>query len=307
MSDQLIDELKAPSELDRIRKYGFVRWFFHRARGDSPFKRILVHLVLIVFVLFAVYPVLRILSVSLRPGNRLLSTSLAIIPPDATLDNYKIVLTNPNFWKWIWNSLLITSSTSIVGVMIASTSAYAFSRWSFPGRNASLIFLFATQMIPAGMLMIPIYILAIKWGIINTWKGLVIAYSVSAVPFSIWILKGYYDSIPLELEQSAMVDGATRMQAFFRIILPLSTPALAIAFLFNFTQAWNDYLLARIMLQNQELWTWPLGLQNMQGQFQTKWGEFSAASILVSVPVMILFLSSSRWLISGLTVGSVKG
>jgi arabinogalactan oligomer/maltooligosaccharide transport system permease protein len=307
MSDQAIPTIKAPTEFDLIKKYGFTRWFFQRARGDSPAKRILIHIILIITVIIAVYPVLRIVTVSLRPGNRLLSTSLAIIPDDASFINYYNVLFNRDFFRWLWNSLLITSSTSIIGVMVASTSAYAFSRWNFPGRNPSLIFLLATQMIPGSMLMIPIYVIAARTGLINTWRGLVIAYSVSAVPFSIWILKGYYDSIPMELEQSAMVDGATRMQAFFRIILPLSTPALAIAFLFNFTQAWNDFLLARIMLQQTELYTWPLGLQSMQRQFMTQWGEFSAAALMVSVPVMIMFLTSSRWLISGLTVGSVKG
>ncbi len=307
MSDRAISSIKAPTEFDLMRKYGFGRWFFQRARGDSPFKRLLIHLVLIFTVIIAVYPVLRVVSVSLRPGSRLLSTSLAIIPEDASFENYYNVLFNRDFFQWLWNSLVITVSTSIIGVMIASTSAYAFSRWQFPGRNPSLIFLFATQMIPGPMLMIPIFILAARLNLINTWRGLVVAYSVSAVPFSIWILKGYYDSIPMELEQSAMVDGATRMQAFFKIILPLSTPALAIAFLFNFTQAWNDFLLARIMLQRTELYTWPLGLQSMQRQFTTQWGEFSAAALMVSVPVMILFLTSSRWLISGLTIGSVKG
>lgn len=299
--------MKAPTELDLMKKYGFGRWFFHRARGDSPFKRLIIHIVLLIVVFIAVYPVLRIVTVSLRPGNRLLSTSLAIIPEDATFQNYYNVLFNRDFVKWLWNSLIITTATSSIGVMIASTSAYAFSRWNFPGRSPALIFLLATQMIPFAMLMIPIYIISARLGLINTWRGLVVAYSVSSVPFSIWILKGYYDSIPVELEQSAMVDGATRMQAFFRIILPLSTPALAIAFLFNFTQAWNDFLLARIMLQQAELYTWPLGLQSMQRQFQTQWGEFSAGALMVSVPVMILFLTSSRWLISGLTVGSVKG
>lgn len=299
--------MKAPTELDLMKKYGFGRWFFQRARGDSPFKRLLIHILLLIVVFIAVYPVLRIVTVSLRPGNRLLSTSLAIIPQDATFQNYYNVLFNRDFVKWLWNSLIITTATSSIGVMIASTSAYAFSRWNFPGRSPALIFLLATQMIPFAMLMIPIYIISAQLGLINTWRGLVVAYSVSSVPFSIWILKGYYDSIPVELEQSAMVDGATRMQAFFRIILPLSTPALAIAFLFNFTQAWNDFLLARIMLQQAELYTWPLGLQSMQRQFQTQWGEFSAGALMVSVPVMILFLTSSRWLISGLTVGSVKG
>ncbi len=123
-----------------------------------------------------------------------------------------------------------------------------------------------------------------------------------------WILKGYYDTIPRDLEEAALIDGATRISAFYRVMLPLSTPALAIVFLFNFMQAWNDYLLARVLLSNAtEIWTWPLGLQSLQGQFTTAWGQFSAASILVMIPVVALFLYSSKWLISGLTLGGVKG
>jgi len=257
-------------------------------------------------------------------------------PENATWDAYRRVIFNRDFVLWIWNSLLITTATCFVGVTIASTSAYAFSRWDFPGKVSGLIFLLATQMIPGAMLMVPIYILAANLGLINTWRGLVVAYSVQAVPFSIWILKGYYDTIPFELEQAAMVDGCSRLGAFYRIILPLSVPALAIAFLFNFMQAWNDFLLARIMLQRshmftwplglqrlqdqfQTLWsefaamlqrshmfTWPLGLQRLQDQFQTLWSEFAAASLMISIPAMILFLASSRYLIGGLTVGSVK-
>lgn len=281
--------------------------FFVRSRGDSPFKLILIHIALILICIMAAYPVLRVFTVSIRPGNRLLSTSLAIIPEDASFASYVNVIMNRDFMLWLWNSLLITLATTTIGVIIASTAAYAFSRWDFPGRRTGLIFLLTTQMIPAAMLMVPIYILSIRLGLTNTWRGVVIAYSVGSIPFSIWILKGYYDTIPIELEQAAMVDGATRLGAFYRVILPLSTPALAIAYLFNFTQVWNDFLLARIMLQRAELFTWTLGLQRMQGQFQTQWGEFSAAAIMVSIPVMILFLASSRWLISGLTLGSVKG
>jgi len=286
---------------------GVMRRFFVRSRGDSPFQRTLIHIALIIACVIAVYPALRILTVSLRPLNILMSTSLAIIPQGATLKNFATVFAQTDFVRWIWNSLIITLSTAIVGVIIASTSAYAFSRWSFPGRTGALVFLLATQMIPAAMLMIPLYILSARLGIINSWRGLVIAYSVQAVPFSIWILKGYYDTVPYELEQAAMIDGASRMGSFYRIILPLSTPALAIVFLFNFMQAWNDFLLARIMLQKSELLTWPLGLQTMQGQFQTQWGNFSAAALMISIPVMILFFFSSRWLVSGLTLGSVKG
>ena len=282
--------------------------FFKSGRVDSPFKRIVIHLVLILCCIIAVYPVLRVLSVSLRPGDRLLSTSLAIIPADATLNAYKTVLVDKEFPRWVWNSLAITVGTAVVGVILASTSAYAFSRWKFPGRGPGMLFLLATQMIPAPMLIVPIYILATKLGLTETYRGLVIAYSVSSIPFSVWILKGYYDTIPRDLEEAGTIDGASPIGTFWRIILPLSTPALAIVFLFNFMTAWNDYLFARIMLgKSNELWTWPLGLQSFQGQFQTQWGYFSAASIMVMIPVLALFLYSSKWLISGLTLGSVKG
>jgi arabinogalactan oligomer / maltooligosaccharide transport system permease protein len=280
---------------------------FRRTRYGTPIGLFMTYLVLVVACIAAVYPILRIASVSLRPGDRLLSTDMSIIPPDATLDNYRSVMEDTKFPVWLWNSLVITLSTSLIGVMVASTSAYAFSRWNFKGKKAGLTFLFASQMIPAAMLMIPIYILSARLGLINTWRGLVIAYSVSAVPFSIWILKGYYDTIPIELEEAAMIDGASRMSAFTKIILPLSTPSLAIAFLFNFTQVWNDYLLARIMLQKDDMFIWTMGVRTFADNFRTAWGQYSAASLIVSVPVMILFLASSKYLISGLTVGSVKG
>ena len=286
--------------------YHFKR-FFVRSRGDSPAKRVLIHAVLILACMIAVYPVLRVFTISIRPGNRMLSTDMAIIPQDATFQSYANVFTNTQFLLWIWNSLIITLATAAIGVCIAATSAYAFSRWNFPGKRVGMIGLLATQMIPPGMLMIPIYIIAVRLNLINTWRGIAIAYSVGSVPFSIWILKGYYDTIPYELEQAAMIDGASRLGSFYRIILPLSTPALAIAFLFNFTQAWNEFMLARILLQRPELATWPLGLNRMIVQFQTQWDEFSAASMMISVPVMVLFLLSSKWLISGLTLGSVKG
>lgn len=286
---------------------GFLTWLFGKRKQGSRFGLLLTHIILILCCVMAVYPVLRILTVSLRPGNRLLSTSLAIIPEDASLNNYRYVILEKDFLRWLWNSLVITVSTAFIGVMIAASSAYAFARWEFKGKRSSLIFLFVTQMIPASMLMIPLYILAVKLNLVNTWRGLVIAYSVSSVPFSIWILKGYYETIPIELEEAALIDGTSRMGAFYRIILPLSTPSLAIAFLFNFTQAWNDFLLARVMLAKPEMYTWPRGLQAMQQQFTTEWGAFSAASIMVSIPVMALFLFSSKYLISGLTIGSVKG
>lgn len=292
-----------------------LRKFFFTTRGDSGFRRLLIHLTLIVACIIAVYPILRILGMSLRPGDRALSADLSIIPKDATLENYRLVLFGDpvtkrasDFLLWLWNSLIITLTTATIGVILASTAAYAFSRFRFPGRGPGLIFLLTTQMIPAGMLLLPLYKMLVNLHLLDTYLGLIIAYSVSSVPFSIWILKGYYDTIPIDLEEAARIDGTSQLGAFYRIVLPLSTPSLAIVFLFNFMNSWSEYLVARVVLQKAQMYTWPIGLRSAySSQFTTAYGRFGAASIMMAVPAMLLFLYSSKWLVSGLTLGSVKG
>lgn len=292
----------------------FFRWFFYRARGDSPFKTILIHITLIIACVITVYPVLRVVTISLRPNDTLLTTSLRIIPENATLNNYKEVLfgdpeknRQSDFFLWIWNSISVVAVTSVISVMLAAISAYAFSRFRFPGRAAGLVFLLTTQMIPAGMLLLPLFIMIAKLKMINTALGLIIAYAVTSVPLTIWMLKGYYDTIPVDLEEAAFIDGASRLTVFTKIILPLSTPALAIAFLFSFMGGWSEYLVARVVLQKNGIYTWPLGIFTFAQEFTVSWGQFAAASVLIAIPVMALFLYSSKWLISGLTLGSVKG
>lgn len=292
----------------------FITWFFHRSRRDSPFKTLLIHITLIVACVIAVYPVLRVITISLRPNDTLLTTDLRIIPQNATLDNYKEVLfgapeknRQSDFFLWIWNSLSVVAITSVLSVILAAISAYAFSRFRFRGREAGLVFLLTTQMIPAGMLLLPLFIMIAKLKMINTSLGLIIAYAVTSVPLTIWTLKGYYDTIPVDLEEAALIDGANRFTVFTSIILPLSTPALAIAFLFSFMGGWSEYLVARVVLQKNEIFTWPLGIFTFAQQFTVSWGQFAAASVLIAIPVMALFLYSSKWLISGLTLGSVKG
>ena len=288
--------------------------FFHRTRGDSGFKRLLIHVILIAACIVAIYPILRIFTISIRPGDKLLSTDLSIIPKNATLNSYRQVLfgdpatkRKSDFFLWLWNSLLITLTTACIGVILASSAAYAFSRFKFPGRSPGLIFLLTTQMIPAGMLLLPLYMMLTRLKLINTYLGLIIAYSVTSVPFTIWILKGYFDTIPPDLEEAAMIDGTSRLGAFYRVILPLSTPSLAVAFLFDFTSGWSEYLVARVVLQKAAMYTWPLGIFTYAGQYTLAAGRFAAASMLLAVPSMALFLYSSKWLVSGLTLGGVKG
>ena len=270
-------------------------------------KKIAIHGLLILACVIAAFPILRVLSVALRPSNTILQSEFQLIPEGATIESCVNVLTKTDLPLWLMNSIIITVGTSIIGVAIAATSAYAFSRWRFPLRGLGLTLLLATQLIPAAMLLVPLYLLAVQFKLANSYVGMVIGLSVTAVPFSIWILKGYYDTVPVELEEAARIDGCSQLSAFWRILLPLSTPALVVVFLFNFLTAWNDYFLARILLSKEELLTWPLGLQRFQQQFQTQWNELAAASILISIPVVLLFLYSSKWLVSGVTAGGVKG
>lgn len=266
-----------------------------------------VHVLLWLACLVAGFPLLRVLGVSVRPGDRLFSTSFELWPQDATLANYVEVFTQTSFFQWLLNSLIITVLTSAVGVSLAATAAYALSRFKFPLRSSILVFMMATQMVPVVMLLLPLYFMLKKLNLIDTFAGVIVAYSVTTLPFCVWLLKGYFDTIPRSLEEAAQVDGLTEVGSFWRIVLPLSTPSLAIAMLYSVTQAWNEYIVARVILQSSELYTWPLGLFELQGDFSARWGVFAAASVAVTVPVLAVFLYSSKWLLSGLTLGGVKG
>ena len=268
---------------------------------------IIIYAIVLLFVVISIYPVLRVLTISLRPGDNLLNESLRIIPKDATLDNYKKIFTETEFLLWARNSLLITIAVTVIGVMLASTAGYAFARYKFPGRKAGLLSLLVTQMFPPTMLLLPLFIMISKLNLVNSFLGLVIMYSATALPFCIWLMKGYYDTIPFSLEESAMVDGATKFYTYWRVILPLAAPALVITALFTFMSAWNEYIVAAQVLWYEEMFTLPLGLKSFQGNMTTEWGMYAASALLITIPVVVLFISLSKWLVSGLTLGSVKG
>jgi len=266
----------------------------------------LSYLALFVFTAFALYPISRIVTIALRPGDQLLSSSLAFIPQGATLANFHTLIFDTLFLRWLGNSLLIAIAVTITGVALASTAGYALSRFRFLGRSSTLNGLLVTQMFPATMLLLPLYLILIKLGLINSYLGVIIIYTATALPFCIWQLKGYYDTIPLSLEEAAGIDGCTRWQAFYRIVLPLSAPAIVITALFSFMTAWNEYVVAALVLQDVEIFTLPLGLKMFQSNMSTQWGLYAAGALLVSIPVVILFLVLGRFLISGLSSGAVK-
>lgn len=275
--------------------------------AKNPLGTVVSYAVLALFTFLAVYPILYIVTISLRPGDRLLSTSLEFIPDGATLDNYRRLLTETPFLRWMGNSILITLVVTITGVALASTAGYVLSRYKFYGRTSMLKGLLVTQMFPATMLLLPLYVVLIKLQLLNSYIGLVVIYSATALPFCVWQMKGYYDTIPAALEEAARIDGCTPWQAFRLVVLPLAAPALVITALFSFMSAWNEYVVANVVLQDTDMFTLPLGLKLFQGSMTTQWGLYAAGSIIVSIPVVVLFLALSKYLISGLTLGGVKG
>lgn len=266
-----------------------------------------MHAVLIVITLATVYPVLQVIGISLRPQDRLYSTSLRIIPEDATTGAYRRLLVEKDFLLWLRNSLIVSAWVTLVGIALAAAAGYAFSRYRFPGRKIGLQTFLLTQMFPATMLLLPLYVLMRRLGLVDTLMGLVIAYVATALPFCVWTMKGYYDTIPRELEQAALVDGSTRIGAFFRVVLPLAAPALTITGLFAFMTGWSEFIVARVILSSSTLFTLPLGLEGLSGTYQTEWATYAAGSVLVSLPVVGLFLAINRFLVGGLTLGGIKG
>ena len=278
-----------------------------KSRAAVITGRVLLYLLLIFITVVTVYPIVQIFGISLRPANELYSTSLRIIPENASLEAYRVVLFEKDFGTWLRNSLLVALTVSVLGVSLASTSGYAFSRFRFRGKKAGLIVILMTQMFPATMLLLPLYVLMKKLGLVDTLAGIIVAYTATALPFCIWTMKGYYDTIPRDLEEAAVIDGTSDLGAFLRVTLPLSAPALVITALFSFMAGWSEFIVARVIIHQRGLYTLPLGLENLTSTFQTEWANYAAGSILVCIPVVALFLLLSRFLISGLTLGSVKG
>jgi arabinogalactan oligomer/maltooligosaccharide transport system permease protein len=278
---------------------------------NEKVKKILIdffaYLFLIIFTTLTVYPVLNVISISLRPADKLLSTSLSIIPDGASLNSYISLFTQTPFLRWLFNSTFVSVVVMITGVTLASTAGYALSRFKFFGKKAVMIGILITQMFPATMLLLPLYIMLIKLKLLNSYLGVIIVYTSTALPFCVWQMKGYYDTIPVSLEEAARIDGCNQFQAFYKVVFPLALPALVITALFSFMSSWAEYVVAAQILQEPELYTLAIGLKQFESSMATQWGLYAAGSLVVSIPAVLLFLFLSRYLISGLTLGSVKG
>lgn len=279
----------------------------HFEKNDSWGKIIAIYLFLLLCCFITVYPISFIFTISLRPGNQLFSTSLKLIPDNATFKNYVDAFVKYPMAKWMLNSLFVSSVTALFAVIISVNAGYAFSRYRFWGRKFGMTLLLVTQMFPAPMLLLPVYLMLVKLKLTNNYLGLILWYVATAIPFNIWLMKGYFDTIPKSLEESAFIDGASVIRTYWSIILPLAKPAVALCALFAFMGAWSEFIVARILITDRSMLTLPIGLIALQGSFSTEWGIYSAAALVTAIPVTVLFISLSKYLVGGLTMGSVKG
>lgn len=290
-------------------------------------NQILLQIFLLAVLAMVMFPIMWIFSLALDPRNIDKPLELRLIPPGASLAAFRRVLIEPwglmcknpsdvstcmTFPLLLKNSLIVALGTSLIAVILGSSAAYAFSRFQFIGRQAGMLGFIVLLMLPASATLAPLFVLLsqVKIGdqsLRLTLGGLMLAYGSGTLPFAIWNLKGYFDTVPKELEEAAIIDGASMTQTFIKIIMPLSVPALAVTVLFAFMSGWTEFILAWTFLEDPSRFTLAMALRSMQGQFATPWSDFAAMSILMSVPIVVLFFILQRYLVSGLTVGGVKG
>jgi arabinogalactan oligomer/maltooligosaccharide transport system permease protein len=276
-------------------------------RQQFIWKSILAHLAVLIFLVFAVFPIYFLVAAAFRPGQALYSTNLQLIPTTVTLDNFDYMLNHTPMLIWLKNSLIVAGATTVLSVCLATPAAYAFSRWNFPGRGAILSLMLALQAFPAILALIAIFVIFKEFHMLDTLWGLVLAYSSGSLVFAIWNTKGYFDTIPVELEESARVDGASPTQTFLRVILPLARPVIAVTALLGFMAGWGEYITAQTVLFNEDNYTSMVGLIGLQTDYSRPWGWFAVGAIFAMIPVMAVFMALQKNLIGGLTAGSVKG
>ncbi|MEA3337167.1 MAG: sugar ABC transporter permease [Chloroflexota bacterium] len=265
-------------------------------------------------IAFALFPVVFIFSAAINPVSSLNTTQ--IIPENPTLDNFRYMLDNPqhSFGRWMMNSLIVSTITAVLVVVLSAFAAYAFSRFRFRGRQGLLKTILLAQVFPNVLAMIALYLILQQIGRVipllglNTLGGLILVYLGGAMGFNTWLMKGFFDTVPRELDESAQIDGASHFQTFYQIIFPLVRPILTVVFILTFISTYGDYLLARVMLSDNKTYTLAVGLSLFIGdQYGQRWNQFAAGALIGAIPTLILFYLVQNQLQSGLTVGAVKG
>jgi len=261
----------------------------------------------ILIFLVMTFPIYWMVSTALKPGNEILSLTPVWIPTHVTFDNFQTAIHVPFFWNDVVNSLIIVGTTVAICIVLAFLAAAAVARFGFRGRAAFVIMVIAVQMVPLNALVIPIYLFLDRVGQVDSLVGVIAYYMAVVLPFMIWTLRGFVANVPVDLEEAAMIDGASRVGAFMRIVFPLVAPGLVATAIFGFIQAWNEYIIAYVLLSTPSKQTLTIWLASFTTQHGTDWGGLMAGATLTALPVVVLFLLVQRYVQGGLTAGAVKG
>ncbi|MBP2537404.1 MULTISPECIES: carbohydrate ABC transporter permease [Agrobacterium tumefaciens complex] len=264
-------------------------------------------LAILAYIAFALFPLFWLLKVSVTPNDLLYSEGVRMWPSHATLDHYRYVIENSAFPTFFKNSVIVAGSTAIAVTILSSLSGYALSRFRFKGKYWIVALMLITQMFPLVMLVAPIFKMLSPLGLTNSLTGLVIVYTAFNVPFATFLMQSFFDGIPKDLEEAAMIDGASRFTAFRQIILPLTLPGIAATLGFVFTAAWSELLFALMLISGNQSATFPVGLLTFVSKFSVDFGQMMAAGVLALIPACLFFLLIQRYLVQGLTAGAVKG
>jgi multiple sugar transport system permease protein len=282
-----------------------------RRRKPIDVWRWVGRLFLLLMLLYTALPMVWMLLTSIKSGFAALQFPPQWLPREPTLASYEKLLDPTNsvgqdFLRFFWNSLFVSTTTTILAVAVAVPAAYAFSRFDFPGRKFLFFAVLLRNMFPAVIFLVPLFILMRLLGLVNTHGSLILTYLTFGLPLAIWLLKGFYDNIPHQLEQAARIDGATRFQAFLLIVMPLSTPGIVATAIYSFIGAWNEYIFAYTFLNKNDQLTLPVGIQRFFSENTTDFPGLMAASFIMSLPVVVLFLLLQRFFVRALTEGAVK-
>ena len=277
-------------------------------KNSNLLSKFVIHILIILFIVFLLFPLLWVFASSLKTTQEIYSGSPTIFPQQISLDHYRSVINGQLIFQSMWNSIIVGVISTILVVIISVPSAYAMVRYKSIVNNGILGWILVSQIFPVILIMIPLYMILRNLGLTDSLTGLTLIYVVWSLPFVLWMMHGYVKSIPFELEEAAVLDGASRSQVIFKVLMPLLLPAIGASALFSFISAWNEFFFALVLLKSPELGTLQVELARytgMEGQART--GPLAAASVIATIPSVLLFIFMRKWLTTGLVSGALKG